>query len=48
VCCHDPEKETAVETNVDEENFTVSIKGDGVAIEKNVPAHVAQQMITSS
>jgi hypothetical protein len=35
-----------VETNVNEENFTVSIKGDGVTIEKSVPARVARQMIT--
>jgi hypothetical protein len=36
----------AVDTNINEEHFTVSIKGDGVTVEKSVPAHVARQMIS--
>lgn len=34
-----------METNVNAEDFTVSIKGDGVTIEKSVPPRVARQMI---
>jgi hypothetical protein len=39
-------RRVAVDTDVNEENFAVSIVGDGVTIEKNVPAHVARQLIS--
>jgi hypothetical protein len=39
------ERRIAVESKINEEHFMVSIKGDGVTVEKSVPAHVARQMI---
>lgn len=35
-----------METNIDAQKFMVSIKGDGVTIEKTVPEDVARQLIT--